>query len=556
MKKNLKIMAFMVVITLVLTLPLSAQWARPTSNQKQATANVFGTDVDNYMDVNYFGGVGFDKWFGYIGYNTTDNLLNLGYATKLKGIYLGTWYEGNVVSFTGTPRKSVQVTYPATTTGFNPTEVLTTTSWNNARVTSNNELHALIGLGNMGIRVGFWEGLTTNMYDKSPNVNLVKTENKTTGITSYTGETVNYSYLNGTMAPSVLWGMNMNVNAMTIRPYAGVYFRIFQDKQVDITRDGRTDSAGTTPVVTDVTETYRTYTNAGYLYPTVRVGTWVDMPKESYNLKIGLGYNLSTRLYSNDYDVPGASGTANGTVSILATDPNAHQVTKDMEKTTTQDNSTLIITERTYWNHNINPTVKVTKDISGLKLGFSAGVPVRITTETSNASRDEYSVTKVRANSEADKYLINSTITDHLHATGDFSETTTFNIAPVLAIGASYELIAKRFTVNAGVSATPLNYTNTTTKTKPGNAPQDTKRYYKEVDGYGVTTVDYVTSTVRTTRRNEVEVSDTWGALTADASAGFVFNFNENFAVDLFANTVTNFRINVTTLGVLFTFKF
>lgn len=97
--------------------------AAPASMSDASTAGRFGTDVDDYMGVNDWSNVEFDKWFGFVGYNFDGNKFNMGYATKLKDNYLGFYFGGYGADFTMKSRFSSDTdavpnsyTYQATST--------------------------------------------------------------------------------------------------------------------------------------------------------------------------------------------------------------------------------------------------------------------------------------------------------------------------------------------------------------------------------------------------------------------------------------------------------
>lgn len=67
----------------------------PESYTSSTTEGRFGLDVDDYMDVNSWSGVKFDKGFGFLSYNSgVNNGISLGYATHLFGAYVGLWFAG------------------------------------------------------------------------------------------------------------------------------------------------------------------------------------------------------------------------------------------------------------------------------------------------------------------------------------------------------------------------------------------------------------------------------------------------------------------------------
>lgn len=73
----------------------------PESYTSSTTQGRFGLDVDDYMDVNSWSGVNFDKGFGFLSYNSgVNNGISLGYATHLFGAYVGLWFAGHGGDFT------------------------------------------------------------------------------------------------------------------------------------------------------------------------------------------------------------------------------------------------------------------------------------------------------------------------------------------------------------------------------------------------------------------------------------------------------------------------
>ena len=76
-------------------------WASPTS---VATAGIFETDADNYTSVHDYSTVKFDKGFVFTGLSNNMSI-DLGFATTISGIYIGAWYNGNIIkSFSGSDK--------------------------------------------------------------------------------------------------------------------------------------------------------------------------------------------------------------------------------------------------------------------------------------------------------------------------------------------------------------------------------------------------------------------------------------------------------------------
>ena len=65
-----------------------------------STQNLFGTDVDDFMNVNEWQNVQPKNIFGFLGYGKTGKgSINLGLAHQFKAFYLGTYFEGQVNSW-------------------------------------------------------------------------------------------------------------------------------------------------------------------------------------------------------------------------------------------------------------------------------------------------------------------------------------------------------------------------------------------------------------------------------------------------------------------------
>ena len=76
----------------------------PKSMTSESTNDLFGTDVNDYLDVNEWSNVKPEKVFGFLSYETTGNgKLNFGVAVPVAGkFYLGTFFNGQVGSWKST----------------------------------------------------------------------------------------------------------------------------------------------------------------------------------------------------------------------------------------------------------------------------------------------------------------------------------------------------------------------------------------------------------------------------------------------------------------------
>lgn len=62
-----------------------------------STSGLFGTDVDDFMNVNEYHNVQPENLFPYLGYERTGNgEINIGAAHQFKKLYLGSWFGGTL----------------------------------------------------------------------------------------------------------------------------------------------------------------------------------------------------------------------------------------------------------------------------------------------------------------------------------------------------------------------------------------------------------------------------------------------------------------------------
>jgi hypothetical protein len=596
-----KVLAFAAVIAVFFASTAFAQshykdtpFDGPESNQIQATAGVFDADVDNYLDVNYWSSVEFGKWFGFItggfydaeGYGFTPFAIDLGYATKFGKIYLGTRYVGNIMQTTGdggpaVSTEEIEVDYPALPYSI-PDETRTTTTYSQGWYNSTNQIDIVVGFGNMGISAGFFESITTNKFDAPDGTTTTKTVTHETGETVYTNQVIEYVDTRGHLFPSLGFGMNLNIGKMALKPYVGLGLDIFKDRLIENRRG------------VDPTYTYTVYDNGittlggeevsysgennGYMIPSITIGATLELPaKDTSSMTVSLEYGLGIGIYSNDYDA-GVSGTAKGDVSYSG----ERTVTRYIDRTVTRYTSEIDFIDKSYFSHAITPSFVTTKDMNDLKLGFKAELPINMTFTTEDRYRETYNTTKTEYDWAI--YLQDNSTTTTKAISGyrggdtSYSEISEYNVAPVLGVGASYQLFPKRFAINAGVKAVPFNFNRKIIRTMPG---KEERQFETVVDGYGKKTTDTVTGPGATTRTDRVVVEDTINSFYGNVTGGFVFSFNDNLALDMLAGVAlgnysriyddmgdpngstsgassgTNgFNINITTVKLLFTFKF
>ena len=158
--------------------------------------------VDDYMDVNFWQDVEFDKIFAHLGYNGG---FNTGVATNFNDVYAGFFFSGNFLDF-----MSRGATYEA---------------YNQAYVESAGarslQLSSLIGFGNVGIRPSIF----LNSVKPNSNYQGSQTNNRTGNVDEY--YTTNFE-----VYPELRAGFNADVSGFGLTPHAyfGVDFKLDKSK--------------------------------------------------------------------------------------------------------------------------------------------------------------------------------------------------------------------------------------------------------------------------------------------------------------------------------------
>ncbi|MDR1587802.1 MAG: hypothetical protein LBS57_10130 [Treponema sp.] len=518
MNEKWKVMALAALTGLILTLSLNAQTGiekpAPESNKSAATQGNFGAEVDDFLDVHSWDGVlGDSKWFAYAGYG---DYLQLGYARAFGGIYVSAFYGGNIVSFAHPDKsESLEVKYDG---NGNATDKTTTTDYGEAETHTNNNIDILVGFANMGITVGFFEDLEVkNVYSQD----FVKTETIGTNTVDYSDEGISADAQEGWLLPSIGWGMTLGLGNLTVKPYVNAAVGFRQDYKEEETKDHTTVNGTVAWATTNISGNKDNYVN-----PFFSLGADLDF---SDNFGIGLEYGIGFDVYSNDYDVAGQSGTVKGTVDYGSS---SQAVTRGPAAFSYVDTADLSFTEKSAIRHAILPSLWYANAAGDLEFGLYFELPFGIETSSDKSWSKKTVVTYSGA------YLgdptSRTTSTEVTTSPGDTVDTSVFVMAPFFSAGATYPLIRDRLFVNAGVGVSLPTLLYETTATKPGGFEKKTS---KTVNDKGEVTAPETVTITPDDQTDEVTSETFWAGLSAEISAGFTFNFNQNFSVDLLAAT-------------------
>ena len=591
MSKSFKAAALMAVAAMVLSAPVFVQPVYGQSSPAStATAGVFTSDVDDSMDVLSYSGVEFEKWFGFVGVDSMEhyevnpatsqadiNVPSLGYAARFGGLYLGAFYQGNILSTSNAETKAVVSNYNLDNQLLTGRE--TTVTYSDQFTTSYNSLKVLIGVAGMGIKVGFAEALRVWNY---PEVATAVTEDANGVLKTYQNDFVDdYERINGRMVPSLEWGMNIDLGGITFKPTLGVDFGIYRDTYIYNVRGTASGNDYTYDTFNgEVTGPEQiNYTNGAindYLKPEISVGLGFDFASGA---SVGISYGIGFEIYSNDYDRAGFSGTALGTVSwggndVYSQTSNSPTIGGSPAITRTIETGTLAIAEITNVEHSITPSFSYSKEIAeNFNLGFYAEIPVGITVSSRSESYEWHHIVKTVYNNAVQRHLGSTEERGNISKSG-LEETTEFSIGLETAVGASYALFPGRFTINAGFGINPFKYTNTTTTTSKAsenrtswvrtydaddNLINEVVSFYEPWTGNPPGDVDATDDTVT----DSVKVQNTWAPIEVYAAGGFTFTFNDNLALDMVVGGSGNtddvnggFKLVLTQVQVLLSLKF
>jgi hypothetical protein len=576
MRKNLMIMAICAVIAIGMAMPLSAMGMidpddipgnlpgdignllKPDrlfvtdvgsleSNTSKATAGLFTNDIDDYMSVNDYAGVlGASKWFGFVsGKPDAGGVLDLGYARNLNGTYLGIWYRGNIFRSNGSNyvTKTVEQKYR------DPIELLTTkiytTSYEDVWNETVNNIEFLIGVSGMGIKVGFFESTSDNK-NEGPSWQDVIVTDHLDGHKDYENAIDNYTNGKSYLKPYIGWGGNFG----NLHPSVTIGFGMYGDKLIY----KYSDYSMVNGVKKDVDTGIGAGQNYGYMEPYGEVGAWLDLAQAEGKPKTSVGFFYGIKLNLVDNEAEGL-GKVKGFVSW---DPGIiNNVKNYADNTVTGTNMEYDITELSHMEHSIALVYKAESEppIENLKLGFMAAVPVQIVSESTKSYSKQIIHTVTKYNWDRP-----GTVYDYEKIT-HYNDTETFTLGAGLhlALGASYQLIPNRFGINAGISADPVTYVHSVRKTKANSIW--TIATTKEIQDDGSVTINNKDVVLNPIHKDEVDISDVLVQYNAALGGGFTFNFNSKASLDLAVESggglVNNlFSLNLTTVNVIFTFKF
>jgi hypothetical protein len=495
MSKSRKVPAVSaVVLLLFMAFPLAAQIPAPVSNAKNATAGLFGNDVDNYMDYFGFKSVTFDSWFGYAGYQKNieldraglgnldeGNRFALGFAHRFKNFYLGSWYNGNVIELdTGSfyeknPNKT-DITGSSQADANNSDPSL---------LYADNQIQFLFGFKSFALKLGFQEELKSTSF----------TGPWTDGITTKDNDETS---LNGYLAGDIGAGLPVSIGSLILKINLDARVFFYLDSVENISEYGG--------------DLIRWGQHGDYIRPELNLALNLAIPGDYDDVFTpGITYAFSARIYNNKYDVNGITGDVTGIVHWREPD-SANNVAGSVSNTAF-NRADIAVSEYpggfSELTHIITPQFQYSKNLGDrLKLGVFAKVPVLIASDSYKSYQE---ITEV--NNSTQKVIV-----EYM----DPSETTISNleISPELDFGISFQAIPGRLNLNVGFIAA-FKYHNYVKETEPSGSSRRTED--------GIVIPQFSRAKTESYYSQGWDFSSPFGV-----RAGFTLNFTPRFMLDAY----------------------
>jgi len=377
-----------------------------TSPQSTTTEGRYRSNADDFIRPDSYTGVKFNKWFGMVSFLWDDSFSGIataGFATKIKEVYIGAFYNGNL--WANTPVNNYTEEEPATVPAGGVEGRTYNVYGNNINVggTNNpvNNVAVLIGAANMGFRLTY----RTNYQNFNKN-DIV------TGNQLYK----NYQAERGYLAPQIAWAMAKDLTKNGIRPYVTV--DLVFDRDYQKTETSGPDSAGISGA--------KIGNSLNHFDPSLSMGLggFTLYNKDGFKLSGDLDYVLAFNIFDNEYSY---------------VDGDVYKTGK-IQGTYSPGSSPYL--EQFFVSNALTPSLSGSWSKDKVALKFKLNLPVTL------SSKDQNTMAL-----DGDKLVYN-----------DISKsTTTFVFRPDIRLAMQYKIIPDKLTMNTGarIQATALTLETT-----------------------------------------------------------------------------------------------
>jgi hypothetical protein len=490
---------------LLSTIAFAGAWAQNlpggvwSSPQNTATEGRYRSNADDYIRPDSYTGIKFNKWYGMVSFinnyydGANDAIATAGFATKVKGVYIGAFYGGNF--WAGSPPNNyAERQFPDATPPTGGAGRKTYNVYNNISVVPEpvNNAALLIGFADMGVRLTY----RTN-FQSFKDSNLVTSGLR---VPDYLGGTdtqpvpaqqlyKSYHAQGGYIAPQIAWAMAKDLTKNGIRPYATLDL-VFERNNQKVETAGA-DAAGNSGE--------RIVYSENHFDPSLGLGMggYTFFSKDGFKLSADVDYILSLNIYNNEY-----SYVENGKYKTDKIKGRFRVGQFPFE-------------EKSYVFNSLTPSLSGSWSADRLALKFKLNLPLTLTNEKSSLMNLDDSNT-----------LINYGVSESFVA---------FGLRPDLRLAMQYKIIPDRLLLNVGarIQASAL-----TLKT--------INREEYDSDGY-------LTDSFKV----HDNLFGAKGSFASRFHLGAVFNFTENVWVDAMtgvSNAYGDNAIDVFAPGGLFSF--
>jgi hypothetical protein len=553
----------------------------PQSNTYAATNGTLGTAVDSFQDVLGWSDVAFNKWFGYVGisplgtvsssnkfYNLFDSmtntyLFNLGFATKIGGIYLSAYYSGKFYDGSKDVTDRITQDNPLANGEYAATGTTTTTAYSGQPITNHiNNFSVLAGIGNMGIKVGYFEAWQTL---DAPNGTVKSDQQEANGYTAAL-EYSNYSESYGVLIPSASFGMPLNLGNLALTVNGTLAVNVARNnKSYDYDGDSSDFNPSSTPIpnngslLTSATPTITPSPNTstgpttslsyadegGYVQPDITLSAGIAFPKSgTASFGAGFEYRTNFNIYAKpDKDI--VDGIKMGTFQSLT----GTQDGKDANGTYSVTITYVEATEKSDWNNRITPSFWYANELSE-KVTFGLGAQVAFTTglnceQRKDSATTRYSYKYYNETSAGSNYNY-STSTTYTREDG-VTKQSWFGFAPELSFGLGYK-VNDRWSFQGGLNValpewnsvtevkTPSKGSVTKTSTSLSNGSHTSSSTVSPSDSSSPSTGNSADSNGGSTGGEQTvdtrQVTSSWGSLKTEYNLGVTFTLIPGLTFD------------------------
>jgi len=445
MKNKIFSLALLLSMSMIVTAGVWAQnlpasiW---TSPQSATTEGRYRSNADDFIRPDAYLGVKFNKWFGLLSFLWDENNNNYhapyataGFATKVNGIYIGTFYSGNL--WTGAP------VYNYTEREIVPNGGVSGKSYSvydpiNVAVMSPpvNNFSVLIGVKDMGFRLTY----RTNHQSFSENDIVLGATGNSTGQLYKS-----YSAGSGYLAPQFAWAMAKDLTKGGIRPYVTIDLVFNRDNQ---------DSETAGPDANGVSGS-KIGRSGNHLDPSfgLGLGGYTVYNKDGFKLSCDLDYVLTLNIYDNEYSYEEngvyKTGTIKGTYSP----------------------SQVPFTEKSYVYNSVTPSLSGSWSQDKVALKFKLNMPLTF------------------VNEEASPMVEDAATPGNLIYIGTSASTFSFSFRPDIRFAMQYKIIPDKLTLNVGAriqaTAITLNTISQTQYNNSGDVLSGSERHESSYGGSG-----------------------------------------------------------------------